>query len=123
MRAAKPALLTAVRRRVVVRKKVRRNRIGQIGISRIGIIALAMVSAAVGVVLAPLPASALTDAPAAAIPQRYLDQQVDWQPCDFDEYSTGSCRPLSGSRSLDINWQIISTIGMSSRASSRPCWR
>ncbi len=86
MRAAEPPLLTAVRRRVVVRKRVRRNRVGQIGISRIGIIALAMVSAAVGVVLAPLPASALTDAPAAAIPQRYLDQQVDWQPCDFDEF-------------------------------------
>ena len=76
MRAVNPSPLKAVRRHVPWRNRVR----------RIGFIALAMVSAAVGVVLAPLPASALTDAPAAAIPQRYLDQQVDWKPCDFDEF-------------------------------------
>jgi pimeloyl-ACP methyl ester carboxylesterase len=81
MRAAQRPSLKAVRRPVEGRDRVSRNLL-----SRIGIIALVVVSAAVGVVLAPLPASALTDAPAVAIPQRYLDQQVDWQPCDFDEF-------------------------------------
>jgi type I restriction enzyme R subunit len=39
------------------------------------------------------------------------------------EYSTGSWRPFIGSRSFDIAWHIISTMSMSSRASSKPCWR
>ena len=75
MRARTPPLLHAVRRHVP----------GTLA-RRVGVIALAMVSAAVGVVLAPLPALAVTDAPAAAIPQRYLDQHVEWLPCDFDEF-------------------------------------
>ena len=44
-------------------------------------------------------------------------------PARLYEYITGSCRPFNGSRSLDSNWQIISTMSTSSRASSRPCWR
>ena len=41
-------------------------------------------------------------------------------PACYYEYKTGNRRPLSGSRSLDISWQIISTRSMSSRASSEP---
>ena len=49
--------------------------------------------------------------------------EIEKKPARLYEYITGSCRPFSGSRSLDISWQIISTIVTSSRASSRPCWR
>jgi hypothetical protein len=44
------------------------------------------------------------------------------KPARRTEYMTGSCRPLSGSRSLDISWQIISTSG-TSRAIRMLCWR
>src|SRR6478609_5121138 len=44
------------------------------------------------------------------------------KPSFFIEYITGSWRPLSGSRSFDSSWQIISTIGYW-RAISRLCWR
>jgi len=45
------------------------------------------------------------------------------KPARLYEYITGSWRPLMGSASLLISWQIISAIETSSRASSRPCWR
>ncbi len=44
------------------------------------------------------------------------------KPASFTEYMIGSCRPLSGSRSLDSSWQIRSTSG-TSRAIRMLCWR
>src|SRR3954471_6231975 len=45
------------------------------------------------------------------------------KPARLNEYITGSWRPLSVSFSLLMSWHIISTMEMSSRESSRPCWR
>ena len=45
------------------------------------------------------------------------------KPARLYEYITGSWRPFIGSRSLDMSWQISSTMSTSSRASSKPCWR
>ena len=49
--------------------------------------------------------------------------EIEKKPARLYEYMTGSCRPFSGSPSLLISWQISSTMGTSSRASSRLCWR
>src|SRR5262249_42159163 len=49
--------------------------------------------------------------------------EIEKKPARWYEYITGSWRPLSGSRSLDMSWHISSDMGMSSRASSSPCWR
>jgi hypothetical protein len=49
--------------------------------------------------------------------------EIEKNPRRLNEYMTGSCRPLSGSRSLDRSWQIISTSGASSCARSRLCCR
>ena len=49
--------------------------------------------------------------------------EIEKKPARLYEYITGSWRPLSGSRSLLMSWQISSTIGTSSRDSSRLCWR
>ena len=49
--------------------------------------------------------------------------EIEKKPARLYEYITGSWRPLSGSRSLLMSWQISSDMGMSSRESSRPCWR
>ena len=37
--------------------------------------------------------------------------EIEKKPFSRTEYITGSWRPLSGSRSLDSNWQIMSTNG------------
>ncbi|MNW00567.1 hypothetical protein D3C71_1960790 [compost metagenome] len=44
------------------------------------------------------------------------------KPASRTEYMIGSWRPLSGSRSLDSNWQIISTSD-TLRAIRMLCWR
>ena len=44
------------------------------------------------------------------------------KPASRTEYMIGSWRPLSGSRVLDSNWQIISTSD-TSRAIRMLCWR
>src|SRR5574343_1737278 len=49
--------------------------------------------------------------------------EIEKKPARLYEYITGNWRPLSGSRSLLMSWQISSDMGMSSRESSRPCWR
>ncbi len=49
--------------------------------------------------------------------------EIEKKPARLYEYITGSCRPFIGSRWLLMSWHISSTIGMSSRLSSRPCWR
>jgi pimeloyl-ACP methyl ester carboxylesterase len=46
---------------------------------------LALLLVVSGALVSPTPAAALTDAPAVVIPARYLDQQVFWSECDFDE--------------------------------------
>ncbi|HSU35677.1 MAG TPA: alpha/beta fold hydrolase, partial [Propionibacteriaceae bacterium] len=45
-----------------------------------------MVLAVTVSVLAPVPADAAKDPGPAPIPQRYLDQQLDWQRCYFDKF-------------------------------------
>src|ERR1700748_2982692 len=37
--------------------------------------------------------------------------EIEKKPLALTEYITGSWRPLSGSRSLDSSWQIMSTSG------------
>ena len=37
--------------------------------------------------------------------------EIEKNPYSFDEYITGSCRPLSGSRVFDRTWFIMSPIG------------
>jgi hypothetical protein len=44
------------------------------------------------------------------------------KPASRTEYMIGNWRPLSGSRSLDSSWQIISTSD-TSRAIRMLCWR
>ena len=48
--------------------------------------------------------------------------EIEKKPARLYEYITGSWRPLSGSRSLDSSWQIIST-SEASRAIRMLCWR
>ncbi len=80
----------------------------------------------------PIQAEAMRESPliadAMAQPTAWMNcvatlPEIEKNPALLYEYITGSWRPLSGSRSFDISWQISSTIGMSSRASSSPCWR
>src|SRR6478609_2568279 len=46
---------------------------------------MAVLLAVTGASAAATPAVALTDAPGVAIPARYLQQEVFWAECDFDE--------------------------------------
>ena len=87
---------------------------------------------AVAVAPSPIHAEAMRVSPliaeAIAQPTAWMNcvarfPEIVKNPARLYEYITGSCRPRSGSRSLLISWQISSTIGMSSRASSRPCCR
>ena len=49
--------------------------------------------------------------------------EMEKNPARLYEYITGNWRPLFGSRTLLMSWHISSTMEMSSRESSSPCWR
>src|SRR5690606_16091521 len=74
------------------------------------------------ILVSPLMADAMAQPTAWGICVARLPE-IEKKPARLYEYITGNWRPLIGSRSLLINWQISSDMAMSSRESSRPCWR